>query len=69
MAMLMTKAVSALILLTTTTKIKTHSIRVKPNTKPVKQKQRRIPLKYADELDKMIDDMLAAALSLKQEKY
>jgi hypothetical protein len=47
MAMLTTIAVSSLRLLKSTTNLITHTIRVKPGTPPLKQKERRIPLKYA----------------------
>ena len=35
-----------------------HTIKLKPDAVPVKQKQRRIPINYQQEFDQMIDDML-----------
>jgi hypothetical protein len=53
-------AVNSLRLLNTTTSAITHTIRIKPNTPPLKQKERRIPMKFSAEFETMIDDMLEA---------
>jgi hypothetical protein len=60
MDMLQTVAVNSLRLLNTTTNAITHTIKIKPNTPPLKQKERRIPMKFTAEFETMIDDMLAA---------
>ena len=53
-------AANSLRLLNTTTSAITHTIRIKPNTPPLKQKERRIAMKFAAEFETMIDDMLEA---------
>ena len=60
MGMLTTIAVSSLRLLNTTTNAITHKIRVKPETKPLKQKEQRIPVRFAEEFDTMLDEMIQA---------
>jgi len=57
MDMLQTVAVNSLRLLNTTTNAITHTIKIKPNTPPLKQKERRIPMKFTAEFETMIDDM------------
>ena len=53
-------AVNSLRLLNTTTSAISHTIRIKPNTPPLKQNERRIPMKFSAEFETMIDDMLEA---------
>ena len=53
-------SVSSLRDLTSTTNTVVHTIKLKPGTVPLKQKERRIAHHYQAEFDKMIDDMLVA---------
>jgi hypothetical protein len=55
MDMLQTVAVNSLRLLNTTTNAITHTIKIKPNTPPLKQKEHRIPMKFTAEFETMID--------------
>ena len=44
--------------LTTTTTAAVHYIKVKPNTEPIRQKQRRIMHHFQKDFDKVLDDMI-----------
>ena len=44
----------------TTTNAAMHKITIKPNTEPIRQKQRKIPFNYQTEFDALLNDMLAS---------